>query len=221
MKFKAEIDHIRTLKKGSKIIFSLDDENTDRMMVNVQNFRKLPLIVEIVVDTAERKKQLAAISPEQRAKIYAIFNDIGEHVGDSADSVKLEMKRQYQADRGQDDFSLSDCPKELAGDFIEWLIQFCFEHGVDLRQTGHPRDAFDDIEVYMRLCLRKGVCCICGKPADTHHVDAIGMGRDRRTVDDSKHRKVALCRVHHTEAHQIGWQTFAEKYHFVGVVENA
>ncbi|MHB8171232.1 MAG: putative HNHc nuclease [Thermincolia bacterium] len=51
-------------------------------------------------------------------------------------------------------------------------------------------------------------------------VDVIGMGRDRREYDDSKHEKIALCREHHTEAHTIGWKTFAGKYHVIGLVFN-
>jgi hypothetical protein len=51
-------------------------------------------------------------------------------------------------------------------------------------------------------------------------VDAIGMGRDRKTYDDSGHKKISLCRVCHSEAHTIGWETFSNKYVVVGVVFN-
>ncbi|WP_408625378.1 hypothetical protein [Crassaminicella thermophila] len=34
-----------------------------------------------------------------------------------------------------------------------------------------------------------------------------------------KHRKkIALCRIHHTEAHTIGRDTFAEKYHVCRII---
>ena len=56
------------------------------------------------------------------------------------------------------------------------------------------------------------------KPADIHHVDSIGRGRDRTQYDDSKHKKMALCREHHSEAHNIGVDTFNEKYHVFGVI---
>lgn len=63
-------------------------------------------------------------------------------------------------------------------------------------------------------------CEITGyqKPAEIHHWDAIGMGRDRKKVDDSKHRKIALCREHHTEAHAIGRDTFGDKHHVYGIL---
>lgn len=58
---------------------------------------------------------------------------------------------------------------------------------------------------------------MCGRPGEIHHVDAIGMGRDRNRVDDRRMRKICLCREHHTEAHKIGQPTFMKKYHVHGI----
>jgi len=56
-------------------------------------------------------------------------------------------------------------------------------------------------------------CIICGKHADIHHLDAIGMGNNRKGYDDSNSRKIGLCREHHSEAHAIGVLKFQQKYH--------
>ena len=48
-------------------------------------------------------------------------------------------------------------------------------------------------------------------------VDTIGMGNDRRKVDDSDYRKICLCRKHHTEAHNIGMIDFESKYKVYGI----
>ena len=64
----------------------------------------------------------------------------------------------------------------------------------------------------------KAKCAVCGKDGEIHHVDTIGMGRDRRTVDDSSYRKICLCRTHHTIAHQRGMQAFEQMYHVYGIV---
>ena len=113
-------------------------------------------------------------------------------------------------------FSLSNCSNELASDFIEFLINFAFENGVPMKE--HPLKRVDDVDRYLLACIRHKVCCICGRRAEIHHVDVIGMGRDRQTYDDSKHRKMALCRQHHTEVGQIGQDVFNEKYHVYGVI---
>lgn len=216
MKFNAEIDHVRTLKKGAKIVLALDDENADYMMSHIQNFRKLPLTVELLVDCDEQKKRLAMINEEQRKKIYAIFNDIADHTGNITEAVKEAMKQMFTENSGYEMFSLSNCSRELARDFIEFLIGWCFENGVPL--VDHPKEYFEDIEVYLRLCIEKKICCICGKPAEVHHWNAIGMGRDRKTYDDSDHKKMALCRTHHDEIETIGRDAFEQKYHVTGVL---
>jgi len=118
MKFQAEIEHIRTLKQGSKMVLAIDDTNTDYVMQHVQNYRKLPLTVELLVDADERKKQLAMISREQRAKIYAIFRDIAAYTGHAPEEIKAQMKQAFISNYPYEDFSLANCPKELACDFI-------------------------------------------------------------------------------------------------------
>ena len=51
----------------------------------------------------------------------------------------------------------------------------------------------DDIDTYLIQCIRYRRCCICGRPADIHHVDAIGMGNNRRHYDDSQNEVAALA----------------------------
>ena len=214
MKFKAEIDQLRTLKKGCKITLYLDEDNTASMLQRVHNFHDKPLKVEILIDAAEQIERLGRISEDQRKKIYSIFRDISESTGNDTETTKHFMKQMY-TEGGRPTFSFSDCPKELAQDFIEWLIGWCFENGVPL--SDHPQESFEDDEGYLRLCIDKKLCCICGNIAEIHHWNAIGMGRDRRHYDDSDHRKMALCHIHHREIEQIGRDTFAEKYHVTGV----
>ena len=216
MKIPCEIDNVKTVKKGMKITLAIDEKEVQAVMKSLYNFMDKPLEVELLVDAAEQKDRLGRISEEQRKKTYAILRDIAEYVGDSVDSLKIELKRQFTSETQHADFSLSDCPSDLARDFIEWLIGWAFENGVAL--TDHPREAFEDIEDYMRMCLKHGICCVCGKPGEEHHVDTIGMGRNRKTVDDSGNEKTCLCRVHHSEAHTIGWESFAKKHHVVGVI---
>lgn len=216
MKFSCEIEKHWSVKKGMKMTLYIAKDNAQEVLKNLYNFLDKPLTVDLLIDADLRRVQMAMITQDQRSKIYAILKDIAEYVGDSKDSIKLEMKQQFCADKQQEDFSLANCSKELSVEFIEWLIVWCFEHGVAL--TDHPKEAFEDIEDYLKLCLKKKICCICGEPGEEHHWDAIGMGRNRKTYDDSDHRKCCLCRKHHSEVEQIGRDTFASKYHVKGVL---
>lgn len=210
MKINCEIEKISTLKKGDiKIILHVDKGDKKGVLKSLENFMDKPITAELLVNEEEQIKKLQKISPEMRKKIYAVMRDIAVTTQgtDDPESVKDFLKREF--DRGE--FSLADCDKEIARDFLEFLLSFAFQHGVELKE--HPREAFDDIERFIDLCLAMEICTICGKEADIHHIDTIGMGRDRTKVDDSEYRKMALCRIHHSELHQIGWEKFSVKYY--------
>lgn len=216
MKFQCEIDNIKTIKKGMKITLAIDSKQTIDVMKNIYNFMDKPITVELLIDEQEQKERLKQITPEQRKRIYAILRDIESYTGENIDSLKESTKASFLQATEYEDFSLSNCSKELASDYIEYLIRLAFELGVPLSEN--PIDIVDDIEAYLRICLEQKRCCICGRPAEEHHVDAIGMGRNRHKVDDSKHRKMPLCRIHHTEYHTIGAEEFEKKYHVYGII---
>jgi len=201
-----------------KITLAIDDKNTLNVMQHIYNFMDKPLIVDFGIDGAEQQARLQQISPEQRKKIYALFRDIASYTGNTPDNEKETMKNLFIADTQYGAFSLSNCSWELASDFIEWMINFAFENGVRLSE--HPLRTLEDIEKYVRMCLKHKICAICGKPGEQHHWNAIGMGRDRRKVDDSDLRKIQLCRTHHTEVETIGRDSFEKKYHVYGVIWN-
>ncbi|SNR95758.1 Putative HNHc nuclease [Anaerovirgula multivorans] len=117
---------------------------------------------------------------------------------------------------GEEHFSLADCSMTTARHYISYLIEFCFQW--DISFMGKGLDRTDDIDRYLWACIKFKKCSLCGKPADIHHWDAIGMGNDRKTLDDSLHRKIALCREHHTEVHTIGRDSFGAKHKVYGII---
>lgn len=159
------------------------------------------------------------ITPEQRKKAYATIKDISEYTGDLPEVTKEWLKYLMIARTGCRYFSLSDCSVDIARQYINTLLDYALENGVILAESGIDRT--DDINAYLYSCIRQRKCAICGRNGEIHHWDAIGMGRDRRQIDDSRHRKVCLCREHHTEAHTIGRERFEEKYHVYGIVLGA
>lgn len=54
--------------------------------------------------------------------------------------------------------------------------------------------------------LRLQPCLVCDRtPCDSHHTISTGAG-------GSDYKAVCLCREHHSECHQIGKETFQDKY---------
>lgn len=211
MKFPATNLTSNLNKKGMTVTLYIDEKDTKKVVQHLHNFIDKPLSIDINIDAKEQLEKTNQISNDQRKKIYAIFNDFAEWIGDSQDSVKKQMKIEFCNRSKYDLFSLSNCSKDLAIDFITFLIDFAFKNGIDLQD--HPKTYFDDIEKYVYLCWQNKICVICGKPADKAHYDTIGIGNNRKTLDDSDHRAYTLCREHHTEEHKIGKKSFCNKYH--------
>lgn len=160
-----------------------------------------------------------SITALQRKRIFATLHDISTHLGYSNEETKNLFKVNFMERYGIGPFSLKDCTKDTASLFIDFLIEECFVMNVPLNEEYGINRAYN-ITNYLRLCLKYRKCCICGKKADIHHEDAIGMGFDRNAVDDTEKRKMALCRGHHSERHNIGTKEFENKYHVYGIIYN-
>lgn len=146
------------------------------------------------------------ITPEQRRKAYALMNEIADWMGEVPEYVKRLMKLEFIANRLQalkkQIFSLSDCDVTTAKEFISYLIDFIIAHDVPSKTP--LRELCEDVGRYVYACLMHKKCAICGKKADLHHWDAIGMGRDRETVFQIDMLVLPLCWEHHTIAHTKG-----------------
>ena len=156
------------------------------------------------------------ITAEQRKKIYATLADIAAYTGYLPEELKGQMKYLHIVQTGCRHFSLSDCSIDTAREFINTIIGFALENGIPLSDLGVNRT--DDINKYLYMCLKTKKCAVCGKKGEIHHWDAIGRGYDRRHFDDSAHRKVCLCRTHHTECHTIGREAFESRHKVYGIV---
>ena len=99
----------------------------------------------------------------------------------------------------------------VARDFIDWLVELCVVNGVPCSQS--LLDRCEDIQRYLYACVVNRVCAVCGKRAEIHEWDRVGMGRDRRKIHHEGQRVEPLCRVHHKEVDDIGQETFDKKYH--------
>ena len=145
------------------------------------------------------------ITAEQRKKIYAMLGELADFVGDFPEIVKKTMKWEFRLQRLEkmaEDFSLSDCSVELASEFIDFLVELIIAWEVPLKTP--LIELCEDIRKYVYTCLKYKKCAVCGRNADLHHVDQVGMGYNRKEIVHEGMRALPLCRKHHTEAHTIG-----------------
>lgn len=156
------------------------------------------------------------ISAVQRRKIYATIRDIANETGYLPEEAKEHMKYIHMMRTGEAYFSLSVCSMDTAREFINTLLEFVLENGIPLSETGIERA--DDIDKYLYFCLVHRKCAVCGRKGEIHHVDTIGMGNNRKTLDDSAFRKICLCRNHHTISHAMGNERFYQMYKVYGIV---
>ena len=158
------------------------------------------------------------ISADQRKKIYATIRDISDWTGYVPEEQKEWLKFLHTEQTGEPYFSLSSCSMDTAREFLNTILEYALKEGIPLSEAGVNRT--DDIGKYLYFCLKHKKCAVCGLPGEIHHVDTIGMGRNRKQVDDSNYRKICLCRKHHTTAHTRGMDAFEKMYHVYGIKFN-
>lgn len=155
------------------------------------------------------------LSDKQRKMCYALINAIAEHTGSSQHDIKEAFKLNFmveQIDTLQDKiFSLANAPMSLIAEFQRFLIGFILENDIPVKRP--LLEYVDDIENYVYMCLIHKKCVICGKKAELHHIDQIGIGNNRNEVEHIGRKAFSLCRIHHDEIHNIGKETFIQKYH--------
>lgn len=178
---------------------------------------------EVIVLWSDRRM----ISPEQRRKAWALVGEISAAYGYLSASdkkqINVDLKRKFlmeYVDQLTADaikaFSLSDIDMSTARLYIDFLIQFILEHGIATQEPLYR--LADDIGAYVYGCMLNRRCAVCGKHADIHHVDRIGMGGNRDKMSHIGMRALPLCRMHHREAHDHGDETLMDKYHLQPIV---
>lgn len=202
-----------------RLIGVKEEKGNTILLVEIQGKRLAEAIIQKAINEAElRMDDGRSISAEQRKKAYATIRDIANHTGYLPEEQKEWLKFLHRERTGESIFSLSDCSMDTAREFINTILEYALEEGIPLTDNGINRT--DDIGKYLYYCIKHKKCCICGKSGEIHHEDTIGMGNDRRKVDDTKHKKICLCRTHHTIAHQRGIHDFHKMYKVYGIVVN-
>lgn len=160
------------------------------------------------------------ITRDQQKKIYALYNDFSEYTGYKAIEAKQYLKELFCVENRLKEFSVASeiCTLKQASEFIDFIIDFFIQKNIPL--THDNPLATKDIKRFMYYCVMSRTCCVTGKRADIHHVDTVGIGRDRTEINHVGLAVLPLCREKHTEVHQIGLKTFLEKYHVLPIKLN-
>ena len=161
------------------------------------------------------------LSAKQRKSCYAMIREIAEWSGDTTDSIKEVLKLDFWVGEllqmSESLFSLHDAPMSVVAAFQTWLARFIVRNDVPTRRP--MLEYVDDVQDYVYACLINKRCPVCGKKADLHHIEAVGMGRNRDEIIHEGMEVLPLCREHHTEIHTIGKADFFAKYHLNGGIE--
>ena len=191
-----------------------DDGTTTVVIKGVELDNKTSLLLdngyEVEVDV--RVIDPFKITDKQRRKVFALCNDIEAYTGQPRDYMRYLFMDYVEVLYGYEKrLSLSDCTREQAKQVIEVILDWVFHNNIPLNYKTSDLLKNDKAFLYWSTVNRN--CVICGKPhSDLAHRFAVGRGRDRTKINHFGNQVLALCRSHHNEQHQIGMDSFNEKY---------
>ncbi|MCG7307056.1 putative HNHc nuclease [Staphylococcus warneri] len=191
-----------------------DDGTTTVVIEGVELGNKETLLldngldVEVDVQVVDPFK----ITGKQRRKIFALCNDIEAHTGQPREYLRYLFMDYvcvlYGYDKG---ISLSDCTRQQASQIIEVTLDWIFYNDIPLSYK--TSDLLKNDKSYLYWSTVNRHCVICQKPhAELAHYHAVGRGRNRRKINHTGNKVLALCSSHHREQHNIGMDSFNEKY---------
>ena len=148
---------------------------------------------------------------KQNRFIHALLRDIDDYTGQGVNYLKEFFKVLFYFERGLVYKSTADLDVTTANEFCLYLLEFIIAEGIPVKEDIISK--CPDIARYVYMCALYGKCCITGQKGEIHHIDAVGMGRDRKEIYHIGMRALPLCREKHTEFHAIGASEFYKKYH--------
>lgn len=176
--------------------------------------------------TGDRIIELRFVDPrrfsyQQRKFIFDLIGDIYIGIGQPTESLKEYFYLKFEGITGRK-MSLKDTASTTVSDanvLIQLILDFIFENHIPFKNGYDILPA--NQEYYFYKCVVNRVCCICGRTgADIDHFDKALGRRKRKKIDHSDYTFAALCRIHHTEKHQIGVINFKNKYQVVAIKLN-
>lgn len=153
---------------------------------------------------------------EQRKHWFALIKDISDYTGEDNWKIILKMKYLYMMtydSRKEPSLARNKMKRDDVTKLLQLVIDYCLSNDIPL--NNNYSDYFTERQFFAMLMKRK--CFVCGRHGDIAHVEAVGMGRDRKQIDHTKHHFMCLCREHHNEQHQLGIETFMRERKLIGI----
>lgn len=192
-----------------------DDGTTTVVISGVELGNKETLLLDngLEVECEVKPVDPFLITDKQRRKIFALCNDIEAYTGQPRDYMRYMFMDYvcvlYGYDQG---ISLSNCSRQQASQIIEVTLDWIFYNNIPLSYKTSDLLKNDTSYLYWSTVNRH--CVICQKShAELAHYHAVGRGRNRRKIDHTGNKVLALCDFHHKEQHNIGMDSFNNKYH--------
>lgn len=123
-------------------------------------------------------------SRDQHGKVFALIGEIAMWAGyrsSDTSEVNADMKRDFLLKRFDElsaaaikSFSMSDGDMTTVSLYITHLIDFILEHNIPTKRP--ITEMCEDIQQAVYSAMMHKRCIVCGKRADLHHVDRVGMG---------------------------------------------
>lgn len=159
-----------------------------------------------------------SITWPQQKLINALYFDASEALGYPPSWCEDFLKALFSQRIGREKISIAanNMTQVEAGKFIECIIDWFFYLKIPFRYEKYHLAS--DVSRILFLYLKHRSCFCCGKPnSDYAHYEAVGMGRNRKMIDHSQNRFMCLCREHHNEQHEMGINSFMEKWHIAPI----
>ena len=151
------------------------------------------------------------ITVQQRKKIFALLNDIYLFTGQPQEDLRQQFQFYLEMIKGYERISLTDTTRHIASELIDVITAWVFQNDIPLNYKTSDLMKQDQTFLYLATVHRK--CVICGKYGELAHYHAVGRGRNRRKIDHTDNKVLALCREHHQTQHDMGMDSFNAKYH--------
>ena len=164
-----------------------------------------PLDVNIEIQDGKK------ITVKQRKKIFALLNDIYLFTGQPQEDLRQQFQFYLEMIKGYERISLTNTTRHIASELIDTIIAWVFQNDIPLNYKTSDLMKNDQTFLYLATVHRK--CVICGKYGELAHYHAVGRGRNRRKIDHTDNKVLALCHKHHKIQHDMGMDSFNAKYH--------
>lgn len=206
----------------------------DELVVTVAVEKIYPSLKKQLEEHLRRLKitviPIKKLTKAQNGLIHVLLKQFADELGWTMQDMKEYQKEQFALSKDLEKFSTASCDIETANDFIAFIIEQALELGINLYILGkHDKRYKHILEIdnitqrYVIACLKKRVCCICGKEhneystIELHHWNSVASIGGYENCDGLKTPFMSLCAKHHQEFHATDKETFKNKYYIEGV----